>query len=60
MEIPDLDGKQASQLLFCTNMNLSDFWCAETKIGVQRYPGRTQQYAQKPKIQKQFALRRKS
>jgi hypothetical protein len=60
MEIPGLDGKQASQLLFCTNMILSDFWCAETKIGVQRHPGHTEQYAQKPKIQKQFALRREN
>jgi hypothetical protein len=41
-------------------MILSDFWCAEAKIGVQRHPGRTEQYAQKPKIQKQLALRRKN
>ncbi len=32
MEIPGLDGKQASQLLFCTNMILSDLWCASCKL----------------------------
>ncbi len=60
MEIPALDGKQASKISFHKKMILSDLYCAEAQAGLQRHLGCTEQYAQKSQIQKQLALRGQS